>query len=140
ADFRVLRMELSEQRRDPGDADGVGHGEPQPASRATLQLTYRAFGFLQLLGDALAMFEIHVAGLGEAEAARGPVQELRAEPRFQLLDLAADGGLGQAERPGRGDEAALFDHLDEDEGVVEVVSHGEDSGEGDGSAGELDLL
>src|SRR5690606_12151562 len=96
-------------------------------------------GFLEFLGDALAVLEVDVAGLGEAEAARGPVQQLRAKTRLQLLDLAADGGLGQAQRAGRGDETSLFDHLDEDEGVVEVVGHGGIPG-GEGGSRRLDLL
>src|SRR3546814_17841747 len=74
--------------------------------------------------DALAVFVVDVAGLGEAELARGPVQQLRAQARFEFLHLAADGGLGQAQGPGGGDETALLDHLDEDEGVVEISGHG----------------
>ncbi|MNS62640.1 hypothetical protein D3C72_957090 [compost metagenome] len=74
ADLRVLRMELAQQRRDPGDADRIGHGEAQPAAWARLQLADRAFGFFKLARDALAMLVIDRAGLGEAEAARGPVQ------------------------------------------------------------------
>src|SRR3546814_10152079 len=73
---------------------------------------------------ALAVFVLDVAGLGEAELARGPVQQLRAQARFEFLHLAADGGLGQAQGPGGGDETALLHHLDEDEGVVEISGHG----------------
>jgi AmmeMemoRadiSam system protein B len=40
-----------------------------------------------------------------------------------LETLKRLGQLGQAERVGGSDETALFDHLDEDQGVVEIVSH-----------------
>src|SRR5690606_25027845 len=40
-----------------------------------------------------------------------------------FLHLAADGGLGLPEQAGGSGEAALFDHLDEDQGVVEIVGH-----------------
>lgn len=74
------------------------------------------------------MLVIHRAGFGQADAARGSVQQPRTQPGFQFLHLAADGGLGQPKRVGGSDEAALFDHLDEDQGVVEIVSHGTPSG------------
>ncbi|MOA05821.1 hypothetical protein D3C78_1254310 [compost metagenome] len=120
-------MELAQQRCDPGDADRIGHGEAQPAAWARLQLADRAFGFFKLARDALAMLVIDRAGLGEAEAARGPVQQARTEARFQFLHFAADRGLGQAERFGSRDEAALLDHFDEDQRLVEIVGHGQGS-------------
>lgn len=123
-DFRVLRMELAQQWCDPGDAQRVGHGETQPAARAGLQLPDGALGLFQFARDALAVFVVHRAGFGQADAAGGPVQQAGTQAGFQLLHLAADGGLGQAKRVGCRDEAALFDHLDEDQGVVEIVSHG----------------
>lgn len=123
AHFRVACVELAQQRRDPGDADGVGRAEAQPAAGPALQLAHRALGLVQLAGDVLAVLVVHAAGLGQAQAARGAVEQLRAQARLQLLHLAAEGGLGQAERPGRGRETALFDHLDEDQGVVEIECH-----------------
>jgi len=122
-DLRVLGVELPQQRCDPGDADRIGHGEAQPAAWAGLQLVDRAFGLFQLARDALAMFVVHRAGLGQAQPARGPVQQACAQARFQFLHFAADGGLGQAERVGSGNETALLDHLDEDQRVVEIVGH-----------------
>ncbi len=123
----MARVELAEQRRDPVDADRIRRGEAQPAARAALQLADRALGFVEFARDALAVFEVDVAGLGQAELARGAMQELRAQARFQVLHLAADRGLGQAQRARRGNEAAVLDHLDEDQGVVEIAGHG-DSG------------
>ncbi|MNN03649.1 hypothetical protein D3C81_1163460 [compost metagenome] len=123
ADFRVLRLELTQQRGDPHRAHGVGHGEAQPAARAGLQLAHRALGLLQFAGNALAMFVIDRAGFGQAEAAGGAIQQACAEPAFQLLHLAADRGLGLPEQAGGCGEASLFDHLHEDQGVIEIVGH-----------------
>ncbi|KAG1469023.1 hypothetical protein G6F57_012349 [Rhizopus arrhizus] len=117
-------MELAQQRRDPGDADRIGNGEAQPAARAGLQLAHRTLGFFKLARDALAMLVVDRTGFGQAEAARGPVQQARAQARFQFLHFAADRGLGKAERFGSGNEAALLDHLDEDQRLVEIVGHG----------------
>src|SRR5690606_16139536 len=123
----MARAELAEQRREPLDAQRIWRGDPQPAPWAALQLRDRAFRLLELARDALAVLVVHVAGLGEPQLARGPVQELRTQAQLEVLHLAAHRGLGQAQRPGGCNEAAGFDHLEEDEGVVEVAVH-RDSG------------
>src|SRR3546814_3173706 len=84
----------------------------------------RALGCLELARDALAMLVVDAAGLGQAELARGAVEQLRAQSQLEFLHLAADGGLGQAQGVGRGNEAAQLHHLDEDQGVVEIAGHG----------------
>ncbi len=117
-------MEFAQQRRDLVDADRIRRGEAQPAARTALQLVDRAFGLAEFARDALAMLVVDVARFGEAEFAGGPVQQLRAQARFQFLHLAADRGLRQAKRLGGGDETALLDHLDEDQRVVQIVAHG----------------
>ena len=117
-------VELAQQRRDPHDPERVRRSEPQPAARAGLQLADGALGLVQFARDALAVFVVDVAGLGQPELAGGAMQELRAEAGLQVLHLAADGGLGQAQGIRRSDEAAVFDDLDEDEGVVEIARHG----------------
>src|SRR5688572_23973771 len=70
------------------------------------------------------MFEVDVAGLGEAKLARRAMQELRAKPRLQILDLAADRGLRQSQRSCGGNEAAVLHDFDEDQRVVEIPGHG----------------
>src|SRR3546814_3386663 len=70
--------------------------------------------------DALAVFVVDVARLGEAELARGPVQQLRAQARFEFLHLAADGGLGQAQGPGGGDEARSEEHTSELQSLMRI--------------------
>ncbi|MCY1185683.1 hypothetical protein D9M73_264860 [compost metagenome] len=69
------------------------------------------------------MFVVDGAGFGEAEATRGPIQQACTEPAFQLLHLAADGGLGLPKQTCGCGEAALFDHLHEDQSVIEIVGH-----------------
>jgi hypothetical protein len=76
-----------------------------------LELADRVLGLVQLARDALRVLEVDVAGLGEAELARGAMQELCAEALLELLHLAAYGGLGQAQRLRGADEAAVLDHL-----------------------------
>ena len=123
ADLGILGVEFAQQRRDLVDADRVRRGEPQPAARTGMQLADRTSRFAQFAGDTLAVLVIDIAGFGKTQLARGPVQQLRAQARLQLLHLAAHRGLGQAQHIGGGDEAALFHHLDEDQGVVEIVAH-----------------
>src|SRR5690606_10932471 len=114
-----------EQRRDPGNADRVRRGEAQPATRAALQLADRILRLVQFVGDALAVVEVDVACLGQAQLASGAVQELRAEACLQVLHLAADRGLGEAQCTCCADEAAVLDHFHEDQGVVEIAGHRE---------------
>ena len=124
AHFRMARVEFAEQRRDPGDADRIRRGQAQPAARATLQLADGAFGFFEFARDALTVLEVDVARFGEAELARRAMQELRAESSFEILHAPAHCRLRQAQRTRRGDEAAVFDDLGEDQCVVEVARHG----------------
>src|SRR3546814_11058311 len=77
-------VELAQQRRDAFDAQRIRRGDAQPAARTALQLADRALGFVEFARDALAVFVVDVARLGEAELARGPVQQLRAQARFEF--------------------------------------------------------
>src|SRR5690606_25216434 len=114
---------LAQQRRDLVDADRIRRAEPQPAARTRLQLADRALGFVEVTRDALRMLEVHVARFGQPELARGAMEQLRAQARLEFLHLAADRGLGKTQRFRRAYETAVFDHLDEDQGVVEIVRH-----------------
>jgi hypothetical protein len=121
--FRMARVELGQQRRDPFDAHRIRGGDAQPTARAALQLADGALGFIQFACNALAMFVVDIARFGQPELARRAMQQLRAEAHLQVLHLAADGGLGKSQRTRRGNETAVFDHLDEDQGVVEIAGH-----------------
>jgi hypothetical protein len=72
----------------------------------------------------LAALVERLAVLGQLHAPRGPVQQLRAQPGFQLLHGGGHAGLGQAQALGRAGEAG---HLgDPDEGLhgIEAVHDG----------------
>ena len=105
----------------PSEYGAVMRSQPRGPPCSSLD---RALGFVELARDALRMLEVDVARFGEAELARRAMQQLRAQPRFQVLNLAADGGLGQPQRACCGDEAAVLDHLGEDQRVVEIAGHG----------------
>ncbi len=51
------------------------------------------------------------------------MEQLRAQARLEFLHLATDRGLGKAQRTRRAHETAVLDHLDENQGVVEIVRH-----------------
>ena len=87
----------------------------------------------KLLGEALAISgKKNIAryqtvqnefNLYDRSSFEGPVQELCAEPRLEILHLAAHRGLREAQRARGRDEASVLDHLNEDQGVVEVSCH-----------------
>ncbi len=67
-------------------------GDAQSPARRVLYLGDPALGFGEILGDAGAGVVVDAAGVGEAQLARGPAQELYAEAILETSDATADGG------------------------------------------------
>src|SRR6185295_9975170 len=64
--------------------------------------------------------EVGVACVGEAELARGPLEETDADRLLQLGDAAAHRRLGQPERARGGGEALRLDDPNEHRQVVQI--------------------
>ncbi len=67
-----------------------------------------------------ALLVIEAPGIGQAEAARRPLQQPHPDLALERGDAAADRGLGHAEQAGGGSEAAGLDHAGEHLDVVEI--------------------
>ncbi|MEI9886113.1 MAG: hypothetical protein WDN08_06355 [Rhizomicrobium sp.] len=80
-----------------------------------------AFGFLDLLQDLLAGLDIGAAGVGQAHLAAGTDEDAGLQMRFELGDVAADGGDRdvQAARS-RGEASGLHDRQKHRHGVEAV--------------------
>jgi hypothetical protein len=100
-------------RRDLALPERHRRGEADLSARLGQRLAHRRRRLLGLVHHALAALVERLAHLGEAHLARGPAQELRAEPALEPRHLPAHRGVGQAEPRGRRGEAARRDDLGE---------------------------
>ncbi len=91
---RSVRIEAEIFRYDRSDEahDMAAAIEPQRAARRRMQRLGDPVGILQLAEDLHAAFVIGLADLGQPDLARRPVQQPRAEPVFERLDMVADHG------------------------------------------------
>ncbi|MNM81562.1 hypothetical protein D3C81_935730 [compost metagenome] len=93
-----------------GHEDHVGQRrggvDRKRAARRIVLPRQRLLGFFHVRQDAHAAFVVGRAVVGHADAARGPVQQLDAEVRLQVLDQAGQRGLGQVQRFGGARKAA----------------------------------
>ncbi|OIQ73877.1 hypothetical protein GALL_444840 [mine drainage metagenome] len=70
--------------------------------------------------DTLCVTEQPFAGRAQIDIRLGPVEQLRAKPIFQALDLHAHGRLGPVERDGGAREGALVGDRDESPQKVRI--------------------
>ena len=89
----------------------------------------RLVGGGELGEDALGVADEHLAGGGEADAARLALDQLHADLLLEPGDLLRDGGLGVGERLGGGGEGAAQRDLAQDAQQAEIVHNGTLSGE-----------
>ncbi len=83
--------------------------DTQRAGRLALHRTERAVGLVQVVKDLCNLRVVLLAGLGQTQPARGAVEQPRRQMRFQLADILADRGGGQAKPPRRRGKAVALD-------------------------------
>jgi hypothetical protein len=118
----VARHQLARHRPEVVGAELVGRGDAQGAGhRLALRqrIGVRLAQAVQQRADAVVE---RLAGLGQAHAARGALEEPRLQGGLEARDRRADAGLGTLHGLRRGGEAAVFDDVAED--VVVVPVHG----------------
>ena len=87
----------------------VGRGvDAQRAARRRLQGAGDVVGLLDVGEDLDAAVVVGPADLGEADLSRGAVEQPRAEPVFQRLDMVAHHGRRHVEPAAGGGEAAAY--------------------------------
>ncbi|MNT23611.1 hypothetical protein D3C72_1590340 [compost metagenome] len=103
---RVARHEGGDVRRDAGQREGQRRAHAQHAARARAHGRQRGVGLVQVVEDAREPLHVGRAGLGEAHAARGAVDQPHLQVRLQLGDVLADGRRRQPQLPRGAGEAA----------------------------------
>ena len=68
---------------------------------------------LELMQDAVGINQKPVPGIGQHDAASVAVQEAQPQLAFEATDLAAHGGLGEADDRGRTAETSGFGDVNE---------------------------
>src|SRR5262249_23232891 len=101
---------LGHDRQDVQASEQDRRGDAQFAARRGPLARRGAFDLLEIGEHATPAPQKALAGLGEADRARGAAEKAHAEPRFALSNRARNGG-GRASKParGRGETAALGD-------------------------------
>ena len=109
-DARVGFPEAGQHQRDHLDADDLAHGQPHhPALAAdqALGVARGGAGGGGHVGEVLAEGQGQIGGLQPPRTAQ---EQWRADLALQLVDVAAEGGLGQAAQARRGRKAARLQH------------------------------
>ena len=103
---RLARERLHRREREP-DRDRLEGGDPPPprdAARGRRQLGLRALGPLE---QRLGVADEDERGVGQADAAAGPLEQRHARLALEHGELLGDGGRRELQRVGdRGDGAA----------------------------------
>lgn len=94
-DPRMAPDEVADARRQHSHGEGPRRGHDQ--RRAAARLADAQQAGLKLVQAAPDIVGQKVAGLRKAEPARATPEQLLMQARFQRLDLAADGTLGNTE-------------------------------------------
>ncbi|SOY78922.1 hypothetical protein CBM2631_A10042 [Cupriavidus taiwanensis] len=109
-----LRIKLLEARQQLGQQVQAEHHRRHQAQRAGQRLAAgrdHAFGFLHVFQDLLAALQVGLAGIGQRQAARGPVEQAGAEVAFQVGHVARDHGVGHFQLLRCTREAAQLHHF-----------------------------
>ena len=112
--------ERGQPRRDLHQPERHRRGEPHRAARRLDRRHGARLGGLPVGQDAVRIAARGAAGLGEGEAARGAVEQARAEPRFETRHRLRDGGLGQSKLQRRARKRSGIGDLREDGPGFEV--------------------
>jgi hypothetical protein len=93
----------------------------QPAARLLGLFASNSLGFLDLLQDIDATFQVYLTDLGEADAPRGAVEQAGTKMLFELHNRLADLRTGQADLVCSGAESGCPGNFDKDLHAVETI-------------------
>ena len=110
---QVLREDRSEER------ERHGGGHPEQSAGRRLELRDGELRLLELGDDPNAVLVVDAPHVREAHGPRRALQESRADPRLELGDLPAHGGLRHPDGRCRRREAAALHDPGEDQDLVE---------------------
>ena len=108
ADARIALVEAAEQGPGQVSGEGRGQGQAQRAAAQVLHVMHGSPGGLQVLQGTPGIGDIGLAGIGQAHAAPGTVEQRRSQGLLQLLDLLRQGRLRHVQRLGGAGEVAVL--------------------------------
>jgi len=120
-DLRVLAHEFAQHPAQKQLAKPDGRADPQQAGRRLLQLHHRLLGLGEVEHDLPAALVIGLPHLGQAQLARGAVEQAHAQPCLQLLHQLGDAGLAHVQGVGGLGEAAAVHHTGKGLHRIETV-------------------
>ncbi|MNT25453.1 hypothetical protein D3C72_1609720 [compost metagenome] len=116
--------EVGQRRRDQQARDAAGHVDLEPAAHAAVRGLELLLHVFHVGHQRAGPLEQHLAVGREAHAARGAVQQARAQAGLELLDGGRDGGARKRQPVGGAREAAGFSHAQEDLEEFDAVHGG----------------
>ncbi len=116
----VLRHKRGQQAGEQRIGDGNGHADPYQTARLLLPLPHCRLSGLRLGQHRLTVAIEHLTGIGQAELARGTLQQPGIQPLLQQPDPARDPRLGYAKRPRGGSESLSLYHMGEEIEIIQI--------------------
>src|SRR5262249_14739520 len=120
-DLGIGRKEWEDNRRHMQLAEHDWGGDQEVAPGCTIFAGRRAFGLVELLKNTSTSRNEIVASVGEQQFAAGPDHELRAQTRFELRYVPADGRKRHAELTGGRRQAATIGRREQRSDCLEPV-------------------
>ena len=122
-DFHVgiAAGEVGQGRGQMAAPEAEGGVDAEQAAGRFAAAAQGAFEGVQVLQDLFAAVEVAAAFRGQADAARGAIEEAHAEALLQRGEAAADAGGGDAQRLGRGGQGGLARQQAEEGEVGQIV-------------------
>jgi hypothetical protein len=122
-DARIAALKLHDRARQARDGERQARREPQFARGLRSARTGDGLYVRGQLEHLAQSGQRLLPGIAQAHAAGGAMQQPRAEPLLQTLEMAADHGPRQVQHFGCAGQAPLVGNLDEGSDGTEVV-HG----------------
>src|SRR5690606_5885169 len=101
--------------------EGHGSADAQNPARLGVQPSHRELRSFRFFHDAGAMLVEDRSGFGDAQRARGPIEQPRTDRLLELGDALAHHRFRQAEPPRGAGEALLLHHAGEDRHTLEIL-------------------
>ena len=117
----IAGHEIGQRRGDVHGAESHRRTDFQFAARFLVQARNGRVGQAQLFQYAVAMLEKCLADIGQAQAARAPVQQAHTQVALQTGNGLAHPRLGDIEATCCFGKTAYLDHVSEEQHVVDVV-------------------
>ncbi len=109
-DFGMLRHKSADRFRQQIDAKSKRQSQAYIARDLALRVGQGVFGFIEIAQNLPGPLIKFATGLGQSLPPGGPLQQLHAQPTFEIADASADFRFGRADFIGGSTEAVVIDY------------------------------